>query len=174
MSTDFLPTTPFQLCWVVSDLAGAEANLTRLTGADNWLRIPNQLFSRDATTVDGVPTEYSANVSLAYSGAQQIEIIEPVSDAGPYQRWLETNGPGMHHVGYIVDDIDLAHTALADAGFRPHVRGTIGDHLMDFAYLTDPTLGTAVEIMALSADMRAMFDSLIPDGYANPWQRDAK
>ncbi len=69
----------------------------------------------------GVP-EYVAdqkvNVLVCYAGAQRIELVEPAAPDSPVSRFLEKRGPGLHHLAYRVDSVQLALAALKAAGLR--------------------------------------------------------
>ena len=51
-------------------------------------------------------------------GDGHVELIRPLSENSGVAKWLEKNGPGMHHVAYQTDDIDSALAAVRDAGLR--------------------------------------------------------
>jgi len=42
--------------------------------------------------------------------------IEPQSDVGPWAEFMKRYGPGIHHLGYVVDDIDAAVAAITGDG----------------------------------------------------------
>jgi hypothetical protein len=161
----------FQICWVVPDLAPAEAELGERFGVTNWLRIDDVRFSAEHCTLRGRPAEYVISVSIAYAGDQQLELIQPISGDNIYAEFLAAHGPGVHHVAYVVDDLDEAVTAAESGGCVVAQRGGFGELGMDFAYLESDLLGSYVELMQLSPQMRAMFDQLVPEGHRNPWQR---
>ncbi len=60
-------------------------------------------------------------VRLAFlsGGATDLELLEPVGDAGPLARFLSSRGPGLHHVAFRVPDIRQALARAASAGCRP-------------------------------------------------------
>jgi len=47
-----------------------------------------------------------------------VELIAPIGPEGGVARFLERNGPGMHHVAYRTDDIDAELARLVSAGVR--------------------------------------------------------
>jgi methylmalonyl-CoA/ethylmalonyl-CoA epimerase len=47
-----------------------------------------------------------------------VELLMPVRPDSGVARFLERNGPGMHHVADRTDDIDAALTRLREAGLR--------------------------------------------------------
>ncbi|WP_072691334.1 VOC family protein [Rhodococcus marinonascens] len=153
----------FQICWVVDDIDTAERHFTQQLGVERWLRLPNVHFGPDHCTYRGKPADYVVHVSLGYAGGQQLELIQPVSGRNIYTEQLAKSGPGVHHVAWIPDDFE---SALAEAGRRglPIVQqGRVEGVGMEFAYLDGGPLGSYVELMKLSDEMRAMFDSLNPE-----------
>jgi len=51
-------------------------------------------------------------------GESVIELLRPIRDDSPVARFLAERGPGIHHVAYLVDDIEAALAALREAGVR--------------------------------------------------------
>lgn len=50
------------------------------------------------------------------AGDSWIELISPVDSDSPLGRFLESRGEGMHHVAYLVDDIEGTLRSLAADG----------------------------------------------------------
>ena len=46
-----------------------------------------------------------------------IELLQPVSGKSTAQMWLESNGEGISHLAFIVDDIEEAKSTMVEAGF---------------------------------------------------------
>jgi methylmalonyl-CoA/ethylmalonyl-CoA epimerase len=51
-------------------------------------------------------------------GESKIELLEPTSSESPVAKFLEKNGPGIHHVAYEVEDIEGAIARLEGDGAR--------------------------------------------------------
>jgi hypothetical protein len=160
----------FQVCWVVADIDAAEREFTRRFGVPRWMRIDDVAFSAEHCSVRGVPADYVIHVSIGYAGAQQVELIQPVSGSNIYVEHLDAHGPGLHHVAYVVDDLTAALDRARELGAEAVQRGGFGALGMDFAYLAGGPVGGYTELMQLSPQMRAMFDRLVPEGHRNPWQ----
>ena len=60
----------------------------------------------------------SQNIDAVAFKAEEtwIELISPVEHDSPLGRFLESRGEGMHHVAYLVDDIDATLADLAGRG----------------------------------------------------------
>ena len=66
-------------------------------------------------------------------GDSRIELLEPTAEDSPVAKFLLKRGPGVHHVCFLVDDIDAALADLASRGFRllhgAAVRGADGKRI---------------------------------------------
>jgi methylmalonyl-CoA/ethylmalonyl-CoA epimerase len=51
-------------------------------------------------------------------GESHVELLKPVDPSSGVARFLERNGPGLHHVAYGTDDIDAALEQVKAAGLR--------------------------------------------------------
>jgi methylmalonyl-CoA/ethylmalonyl-CoA epimerase len=56
-------------------------------------------------------------VSLPF-GESEIELLMPSHSDSPIARFLETRGPGIHHICYRVPDLDQALERCRAAGYR--------------------------------------------------------
>lgn len=60
----------------------------------------------------------SFSMRLALGGSEpQLEYIEPVGGPSLYHEWLDEHGPGLHHLGFFVDDAQVTIEAMEGAGF---------------------------------------------------------
>src|SRR5947207_16005158 len=62
--------------------------------------------------------EQDVEAVLLEIGEGHVELIRPLSEDSSVAKWLEKNGPGMHHVAYQTDDIDSTLDAVREAGLR--------------------------------------------------------
>jgi methylmalonyl-CoA/ethylmalonyl-CoA epimerase len=69
------------------------------------------------TEPEHVPDQ-RVNVLVCYAGLQRIELVEPADPGSPISRFLETRGPGLHHVALEVADCAAALSALKVRGLR--------------------------------------------------------
>lgn len=65
----------------------------------------------------GSPVEElpAQGVRVSFVGA--LELLEPLSPDSTVGRFLERNGPGLHHIAYRTDDIRAELARLASSGF---------------------------------------------------------
>ena len=145
----------FQQAYVVADLASAEHAMRASLGCSAFAELP-------ATDLDyrlrGRTASSALALAFARSGNTQIELIQPVRGEGLHVEFLAANGPGLHHLGFLVDDLD-AVVAVGEAGGHANLMGaTFGS--LRFCYLdTWEQLGVYVELVE---DPDQMMMSLMP------------
>lgn len=146
-----------QIAWVTDDLAALEEMLSGRFGSGAWTRIPDVHFGPGAGTYRGQPCDATADISLSYARDLQLELIRPVAGASVWSEFLERHGPGLHHVCFRVDDMDVAVAAAAEAGLEVLQRGSMAG-MMEFAYLDGSSFGAPyVELARISPEMDAFF-----------------
>ncbi len=66
------------------------------------------------------PQDGYCGLELTIPGSEtKWEIIEPSGENSFVQKFLETRGPGLHHVTFEVDDIEAAAKELRAQGIEP-------------------------------------------------------
>ncbi len=91
--------------YAVESLEEAVRHHERLFGA--------RVVHRETMESDGV------NEALIAVGSSFIQLLEPTHPESPVARFLLRNGgPGVHHVGYGVADIDAVYAELVAKGAR--------------------------------------------------------
>lgn len=139
----------YQLGVVVKDIESCAARIeTRGIGpffiaqgkAASWRE-----RGRDATPV--------ARLGMASHLGVQIELIEPIEDADFYADWLDEKGRMVvHHLGFVVDDVDRHAGVLEKQGYPTWVRGSIRNLglAIDFAYMdTIADAGIVIEFISM-------------------------
>ena len=64
--------------------------------------------------------EQGVNTSMLVpeKGGTAIELLEPVDDDSPISKFLDKRGEGIHHICFLVDDIEAALERLKAQGVR--------------------------------------------------------
>jgi len=108
----------------------------------------------------GQPVELDLTVALAYSGEQQIELVQQHNDAPSiYTEFLAHNPPGLQHLGVLVDDLPATLDAHALRSRIVQQGRTVGG--IDFAYVdTGGHNGTMVELIQAGDAVRNAFDRM--------------
>lgn len=106
----------------------------------------------DYFTYRGRPSSPDISVALGNLGELQIELIEQHNDEpSPYLHFVNTKGPGLHHISAWTAAYDEDLERIRDRGFTPDCEGQISG-LARFAYFdSDATDGSAFEISDLGA-----------------------
>jgi methylmalonyl-CoA/ethylmalonyl-CoA epimerase len=65
-----------------------------------------------------VVEEQKVKVAFLTVGETRVELLEPTSDESPVKKFMEKKGPGVHHLAFSVDDIDVELARLKAAGVR--------------------------------------------------------
>ena len=65
-----------------------------------------------------VVVEQKVKVAFFAVGESRIELLEPTADDSPVAKFLDKNGPGVHHVAYEVADLEQRLAALKAEGVR--------------------------------------------------------
>jgi catechol 2,3-dioxygenase-like lactoylglutathione lyase family enzyme len=150
-----------QVAWVVEDLGALEDLLTHQYGVKSWVRMEAIRFGPDSCTFRGRPADFTADISLAYAGDLQLELIRPVAGESIYSEFLAAAGPGLHHICFETEDMDRAVASAEAAGVEVVQRGSMAGGLMEFAYLDGSAAGAPyIELAWLSPDMRAFYDDV--------------
>ncbi len=84
---------------------------------DEAVRLYSQSFRMPEAHRETVE-EQDVEAVLLDVGDGHIELLRPLSESSGVGRFLQRNGPGMHHVAYATDDIDSALQAVREAGLR--------------------------------------------------------
>lgn len=65
-----------------------------------------------------VVDEQKVKVAFLVIGESRIELLEPTAPDSPVAKFLEKNGPGIHHLAYQVDGLDSRLASLKGQGVR--------------------------------------------------------
>lgn len=143
-----------QIGYVTADLDRAVERWTRQLGVGPWTVFRNVVLDGEYR---GAPTRVSIDVALSYQGAVQIELIEPTSDApSPYRGPDGAVLEGIHHVAWVIDDLDCELARFADLGLTPAF--TAQNPATRVAYLApEGEAGVYYELIE-GAGMRSMID----------------
>jgi len=145
----------FQQAYVVDDLEGAQHAMRGHLGCSEFVNLP-------ATDLDyelrGKQVSCALALGFARSGNVQIELLQPLRGEGLHVEFLASNGPGLHHLGFLVDDLAAVVALGEELGF-PKVMGSRFGSL-SFCYLdTFNALGLYTELVE---DPDALMMSIMP------------
>jgi methylmalonyl-CoA/ethylmalonyl-CoA epimerase len=117
--------TPFRtvhhICIAVEDIDRAMAFYESI-GIGPWHDYPplSAFTDLDAPSVDGFH-------KLVYKWAMiadlQLQLVAPGPEPTPQREFLDANGPGVYHLGFVVEDADRGERDAEALGVRAAVRG---------------------------------------------------
>ena len=88
-----------------------------VTSIEDALSFYRDTLGMTFSGIEEVPSQL-VRVAFLCIGESKIELLEPISPESPVAKFLEKNGPGVHHVAYGVDDIEAAIARLVAGGTR--------------------------------------------------------
>jgi methylmalonyl-CoA/ethylmalonyl-CoA epimerase len=142
----------FQQAFVVADIARAQEAMRTTLGCSEFVTLPATDLDYD---LRGCRVSCALELAFARSGNVQIELLQPVRGEGLHVEFLAQNGPGAHHLGFLVDDLE---SIVADSGYERLMGSQFGT--LRFCYLdTFADLGLYAELVQ---DPDAMMMSIMP------------
>jgi len=140
---------------------------------DNALLFWRDALGLDVTHVEDVP-EQSSVVAFLPTGTSEVELVKPTTEESGISRYLHKRGPGIHHICFEVDNIEVCLEKLNKHGVHlvnsEPVIGTGGKRI---AFIhPESTQGVLVELYELTdleqdirlARARALADRVLAQG----------
>jgi len=115
-----------QVCIVVKDVQKVVENYWNILGIGPW-----DIYSWEAPLVynrkyHGKPAWSREKLALTQVGGVQLELAEPIDGDSAYRDFLMEHGEGLHHLNFLVDDVDKTTEILAKQGFPSLDSGHFG------------------------------------------------
>tara|TARA_B100000941_G_scaffold17176_1_gene10384 strand:- start:493 stop:903 length:411 start_codon:yes stop_codon:yes gene_type:complete len=83
------------------------------------LKEPSKVFG-DILGLDNTSTEEVIDQKVVTdifdTGRGKVELLEAISEDSPISNFLEKRGNGVHHIAFLVDDLEIALKDLAESG----------------------------------------------------------
>lgn len=99
----------------------------------------------------GKPAVLGCRQSNMRWGGIGIEFIEPDDQPSTWRDFLERRGPGIHHIGFRVRDMDAKNQEFNDEGYPTVQQGSFRGG--GYAYNdTEPDLGVLIELLQFDSD----------------------
>jgi len=136
-----------QVAVVVKDLRKAMENYWKTLGIGPWSVYTFAPPALREPSIRGKPVPYSMRLALTKAGSVELELIEPLEGPSIYKEFLAKRGEGLHHLGFLVDDLDNALAAFKKMGIDVLMSGRWGD-VSEYYYMdTEAVLGIIYEII---------------------------
>ena len=138
----------WQIAYVVRDIDAAMERWAREAGVGPWLKVYDHQIQPNLV-VHGVPTEAEVSIGLAYSGDLMVELIEQHNDVETaYTKAMRSGEENLHHLGYMVDDLEAATAAFEALGHEPFQVGGAGGTSYRY-YDAGPVPGVMTELVSI-------------------------
>ena len=115
-----------QVAIVVKDLEMVAQNYWNILGIGPWA-----IYNWEAPlvydrTYHGKPARVRERIALTQVGKVQLELLQPVEGPSIYADWIAEHGEGLHHMNFLVDDVDEVAAVLTAEGFPSLQSGKYG------------------------------------------------
>jgi len=135
--TDLKLPPVYQLGYVVHDIEKTCDFYQSTYGVGPFNVIPE--VDMEGAILRGTPISTKIKVAFAKSDKVELEFIEPLEGENLYTEFLAAKGDGIHHLGFVVDDMVAWKKEFAARGFEPVFHHDMV--VMDFAYFDTSVLG---------------------------------
>lgn len=141
-----------QIGYLVSNIEESAGRWQRHFGLGPWTVFRNVSMQG---RYRGEPVTVTMDVGLAYQGSVQIELIQVTnSSPSPYRDAEGRALKGMHHIAWVVEDLEQAVVRLQAGGLQ--VIFEAANAASKVAYLEDPAEPGALYEVIYGAGMREM------------------
>ncbi|QBD75439.1 hypothetical protein EPA93_05245 [Ktedonosporobacter rubrisoli] len=122
-------------------------------------------FSLDVPTsralVHGEPTSFDLRVGYAWLGNTMLELLQPLDRVSPHFHFLEEHGEGMHHLGFLVPNVDDILAKLQGKGLRLLLESTEPAVDMKTVYLEgNDVSGVVLELIQGGPAIHAFYNQV--------------
>lgn len=137
-----------QLAIVVKDLDAAAEAYCKLLGVEVPPVIQSGPSELTQVVFEGEPTEAKSKYMFINTPLLQLELIEPGDSPSTWKKHLETQGEGVHHISFVVNDIEEKVKLLEDLGYPVIQRGNFWNGKGRYAYMdTTSTYKVIIELL---------------------------
>ena len=84
---------------------------------DESIKIYSDLFGKSPDELCSLESE-KVKIAFFDVGESSVELLEPTSSDSLIAKFLKKKGPGIHHICYRVNDLELAKNNLLAKGYR--------------------------------------------------------
>jgi methylmalonyl-CoA/ethylmalonyl-CoA epimerase len=147
----FLKSGITQVAMIVKDLDQTIENYWMEFGIGPWHIYTYEKPLIKYMSYHGEPSDYKMRMALAPFGQMQLELIEIIEGDSIYADFVKEHGYGIHHIQFLVDDVQSALAEVEAAGLKVIQDGSgygaDGDGY--FGYLdTEDKLGVTIELVS--------------------------
>jgi catechol 2,3-dioxygenase-like lactoylglutathione lyase family enzyme len=137
-----------QLAIVVKDLDAAAEEYCKLLGVKKPPVIKSGPSELTQVVFEGKPTEGKSKYMFIHTPLLQLELIEPGDSPSTWKKHLETQGEGVHHISFLVNDLDEKVKLMEVMGYPIIQRGNFWNGKGRYAYMdTTSTYKVIIELL---------------------------
>jgi len=112
-----------QIAIVVEDLKKSLKIFNDEYGIGPW-----EIYKIDKDTTkemkrNGENKEFEYIVAMCEMGDVELELVQPVDENSVYYEFLKNHGPGLHHIGFKINDFNKVIEFFNERGIIPHQSG---------------------------------------------------
>lgn len=156
--TDFQLPELHHIGIVVRDRDATIRHYQEIMGITSFFSFDNPM---PRALVRGQPTPCDTRVGFALLGNTVIELMQPLDRVSPYFHFLEEHGEGMHHVGFLVPNVDESLAKMQGKGLRLLMESAEPAADTKMVYLEGDSLsGVLLEFIQESPAVHAFFQQM--------------
>ncbi|WP_329793434.1 VOC family protein [Lentzea sp. DG1S-22] len=126
---------------VVMDLDRALSTYSALLGRADTTKLE---FQTPDVPMRWGTRRLNLRVGFMSLGGTLLEILQPLDDQSPHGKFLAERGEGLHHLGFLVTDLDGQSARLAGLGMSTLAGTNRPQDPLRWVYLDGPAAGGAV------------------------------
>ncbi len=118
-------------------------------------------FPMPHALVHGRPTPFELRVGLAWLGNTLLELLQPLDRVSPHFHFLEERGEGLHHLGFLVPNVNDSMAKMQEKGLRLLLESTDSTLDSKTVYLEGTGLGgVVVEFLQESPALHTIYNQV--------------
>ena len=152
-----------QVAFVVDDLDRAKMRFSELYGIKVWNVWPNLADGQINKVYRGRPGDYQFSCAYGFVGSVMVELCQHDGGRSIYKDWLDSRGPGFHHLGFRLENreaYDEAGAYFVKQGSPLAMGGEIKDTGVWAYYDTVDKLGCYTEIYWSAPHVLKIFERM--------------
>lgn len=152
-----------QVAFVVDELEAAKERFGRIYGIQSWNTWRNLADGQSHKVYRGTPGDYQFSCAYGYVGDMQVELCQHDGGRSVYKDWLDTRGPGLHHLAFRLDErpeYEAACAAFEQQGAPLAMGGEIEGAGVWAYYDTVEQLGCYTELYWSSPAVLEIFERM--------------
>jgi methylmalonyl-CoA/ethylmalonyl-CoA epimerase len=110
---------PFQLGVIVRNMERAVDYYSSVFGIGPFTVYD---FEPEKHWFNGTPSHLRLRMGKASWGGLELELLEPLEGKSLHREFLDANGEGVQHLGFLVSDYETVYDRFVKAGFNPAMR----------------------------------------------------